>query len=561
MLNTYQFIKYNSDSTFESIIKKGESGAVICLDLEDSISDWINESKTDNLKKEYRNIINRILTGFNNEPSKIKIAIRINSINSGNQKQDIESIPTNSFIHSLLIPKVENNFEIDDVVGQLKLRNITFHEIIPLIETKNGISNLYEIIKSNYQVKKVGFGHCDFNLSINAFPFFHQNTSEYWKYVNKIISILKPFQIKFINSAFLNLNDSLFFDSMLSHLQFIYGDNFGQFTMTHQQTIQCLSFSKKANTLEGKIDNRLILKVNKDSLCTLIKKFESANNGKGFTLTSENYILSPHEYRSAKHHLTNLKEKNIQITYVGGCFPVQGDILFEDIFHQKLKKYIENSSDVNFNVNIIRYERFSNCLQKIADSLEIKNDFLIFHIRPEPFLRIVKFYYKFLNYENKKRISFNFPFLGIINPEKFDLLILSRRYSYGIYSKKSEFYNFFININYFFGCLIGNHKYALRKYLELVKNVVTYCEKEKIKIIILGSARRSQTSFETFLSGILEKYMSKKLSNQKINYVYGFDEHTKNGKKYFNNNGIHATELYHELIAERLYEVIKKDIS
>ena len=51
--------------------------------------------------------------------------------------------------------------------------------------------------------------------------------------------------------------------------------------------------------------------------------------------------------------------------------------------------------------------------------------------------------------------------------------------------------------------------------------------------------------------------MSKKLSAQNIKYVYGFDEHIEKGKMYFNKNGIHATELYHELIAERLYEEIK----
>jgi citrate lyase beta subunit len=530
MIDTYQFVKYNSDFSIERLKKTGESGAVICLDLEDSIYNWMDEHENNNLKKEYRKILNRILSDININSISIKTGIRINSLDSGFQEFDIEAIPLNCKIDSILIPKVENQNHIDYVVEQLMSRNIIFNEIIPIIESKKGLENLEDVITSKYQVCKVGFGHCDYNLSINAFPFFHQDTTEYWKYVNRIINILKSKRIKFINSAFLKLSDSVFFQSILSHLHLICGDNFGQFTLNREQTLLCKTFSEHPVLKEGISKNRLDLSINKTMLNSLISAFEIENNGLGFTVTSKNKILiSPQEYRSAKLQLNSLKKRDLNLTFVGGCFPVQGDILFEDIFHQTVKRIIEKKCNVNLNINIIRYEKFSNCLQKIIkNSRDLKIDYIVFHIRPEPFLRIIKLYYKYFDYDNKLCKSLNLPLLGILNSEKYDLLFFSRRFSYSAETNKPKLNKAFINLNYFFGYLIGNYQFALKKYLSLVKEVINYCQNKEIKLIILRPALRSNVFIETLFSRKLDNFMSRTLKN--INYVSGLEKHFE-GKK------------------------------
>jgi citrate lyase beta subunit len=562
MLDTYQFIRYNAYTSLESIINKEASGVVICFDLEDSICNWIDEKENTNLKNEYRKILNKILSGLNSESNSIKIGIRINSGGSDFQNLDIESIPIGSRINTILIPKVEDKNQIDTVASSLNARSIIFSEIIPIIESKEGLEKLEDILNAKYHVKKVGFGHCDYNLSIHAFPFFHQDSVEYWKWVNRIIEILSEKELKFINSAVLDLNDSALFQSMLDHLHTIYPNNFGQFTLTHQQTLVCKSFKDYLALNEGTAKIRLDLSINKEMLTSLISSFEVDNKGQGFTIKADkSTIISPQEYCSAKLHLNKLKEKDVNFTFVGGCFPVQDRILFEDIFHQKLKKNIEKNFNVNFNINIIRYERLYNCLNKIILASNDKPiNYLVFHIRPEPFLRLIKLYYKYLNNDYKLCRSLNLPFFKILNPEKFDRLRIPRRFSSTNVDNKSNLYKALINLNYIFGYLIGNYNYALKKYLFLIKEIINYCENNKIRIIILGPAIRSNTILEASFSKKLEKYMSRSLNKMNVKYIFGLEKHNQNGKLYFNKNGIHATELYHDLISDRLFSEIERDL-
>jgi citrate lyase beta subunit len=561
MPDIYQFIKYNSETSIESLEAKCKSGAIICFDLEDSIFNWIDETKGPGLKQDYRKWLNNILRKLKAETIPLKIGIRLNSFDSGEQQLDLESIPDGTKIHTILVPKVETAFDIDSLAERLTAKNLNISEIIPIIESREGLHNLECIVSCKYPVLKMGFGHCDYNLSIGSFPFFHQDSTEYWKWVNRIIAVLKTHNCTFINSAYLNLGDSAFFQSMLAHLQFICQGNFGQFTLSYQQILLCNTFSKQPNSIAEIGRNRLDLSINKEMLLSLKSTFEAENKGQGFSMTSDTKTLtSPQEYISAKQHLASWKENTIHFTFVGGCFPVQSDILFEEVFHRILAKKAEDNLNVNFNVNIIRYEKFSNCLQRIIKYNEHKPiDYLAFHIRPEPYLRIIKLYYKYLNSGNKLQASLNLPFLGILNPEKYDLLSAGRRNSYDARKNRSGLYYTLINCNYMFGYLIGNHTYAKHKYLSLVKDVIEFCNNRKIKVIILGPAIRSETFFEAILSKKLEKFMSKSLKNADANYIFGLVKHQDKGKKYFQENGIHATELYHTLIANRIYEAIGEE--
>jgi citrate lyase beta subunit len=560
MPNIYQFVKYSSATSIESIREKCKSGAVICFDLEDGISNWIDETKSKSQKQEYRNALHTILSKLNSENQALNFGVRLNSDDLGEQELDIEVIPSGSLIPTILLPKVETGFHINDLVDKLAAKNIIYNELIPIIETRKGLQDLESILLADYPINKVGFGHCDYNLSIGAFPFFHQDSNEYWKWANRIIKVLLSRNIKFINSAYLNLDNPGFFKSLLSHLQHVCKGDFGQFTLNHQQTQLCSSFSNPKSLNEGISKNRLDLGVNKAEIESLIASFVADNKGNGFTINPENKILiSPQEYGMAKRKLENCKENTVHFTFVGGCFPVQWDILYEDIFHQTLKREVESNLDVNFKINIIRYEKFGDCLEKIS-RYKSKNpiDYLVFHIRPEPFLRLTKLYYKYLDTDFKLRHSFNLPFLRILNPEKYDLLRLSQRSDYSITSKQSKFHKTLVNFNYLSGYCIGNEKYALNKYLNLVGEVIGYCDKKNIKLIVLGPAKRSGTFMETILSEKLEKFVNKHLSGKNINYVDGMVKHTQNGVRYFNENGIHATKLYHDLIAKRLYAAIEK---
>jgi len=560
MQDIYQFVKYSSATSIESIREKCASGAIICFDLEDSVSNWVDERKNKSIKQEYRNFLHSILCKLIAENPPLKFGVRINSVESGQQELDLDAIPAGSIIHTILIPKVESSFHIDGLLFGLAAKGIVYKQLIPIIETHKGLHDLENILLANYPISKVGFGHCDYNLSIGAFPFFHQDSNEYWKWANRIMQILLAKNIQYINSAYLNLGNHVFFQSMLQHLHQVCNGNFGQFTLNHQQTLLCSSFTKPKRQDEGFSKNRLDLGVNRKDIDSLITSFEAYNKGQGFTLIPEtDTIISPQEYCMAKRKLENWKENTVHFTFVGGCFPVQGDILFEDIFHQTLKQEIETNLNRNFHINIIRYEKFGNCLEKISKyKSENPVDYLVFHIRPEPFLRLTKLYYKYLDVDFKLRNSLNLPFLRILNPEKYDLLRLSQRNDYSITAKQSKLHKTLVNLNYICGYCIGNLDYALKKYLDLVKGIIEYCEKHDIKLIVLGPAKRSGTKMETIFSDRMEKYMYKHLKNNNLSYIDGMVNHSENGVRYFNENGIHATKLYHDLIAKKLFNAIEK---
>jgi hypothetical protein len=248
---------------------------------------------------------------------------------------------------------------------------------------------------------------------MKIFPFFHQDALEYWKWVDRILELIKPYKVKFINSPYLKLNDPDFFRSILSHLNFTTDGWFGQITLNSSQTKCCTDFEGKKFPINGIAKDRHNLKVEKNDLVSLINKFENENSGKAFTISETNTIISPQEYCTAKYLLNNYKNTDLNITFAG-CFPVQHNILFEDTFHRILKIRSEELNNLNLHFRIIRYEKFSNCLDKIIGQHEIHPiDNLVFHIRAEPFLRLVKLFYRYQDYEYKKHWSLNLPFRKI----------------------------------------------------------------------------------------------------------------------------------------------------
>ena len=561
-MDIYFFVKYNDETNFEHIQKYAETNATLCFDFEDSIKNWMNPTSDSELKSQHRSYFRSIYNNLLSRLGPVKIGIRINNYLPELEK-DILAISTFR-INSILIPKVETPEQIKFVEHLLIENKVFYDELLPVVESHQGLINLRDIIQSSPQkIRKIGFGHCDYNLNINTFPFFQQDSNEYWKWINKIGSVAIPQNIKVMNSPWLELENSSFFQAMLIHLDKLFGENFGQFTLTTRQTAICNTFklTKKQYSFSKLLSNRLELNVPDQLAAELINKFENGNNNRGFTVSkADGILISPQEYLAAKSYLAKRESKKINFTFVGGCFPVQHNILFEDLFHQKLKKKLENLNQVKLNINIIRYERFDSCLSKIATYQKSNPvDVLVFHIRPEPFLRLVKFYYKYVDNNGKLNHSFNIPLFKSVNPEKYDLLILGRRFEMITKQNDSGFHKMMVDLNYKTGNFFGNKKYALKKYYALVSSVINYCQYLDIKVIILGPAARCNTISEPTLCRELDGYFKKKLEDKNIIYIDGLDGHSENLEPYFHSNGIHVTERYHELIAGRLYDVIEKE--
>jgi len=551
-MKVYQFIKYNQKTETDHIKNYRDNRIIICFDFEDGIQNCFDHEKTILLKEAHRDYFASVISKFQSD---IKIGVRINSTDRLELQKDILKIK-NINIHSIFLPKIESTNEIAEIIAKLDDNKISYKEIIPIIESKKGLINIKNIVGES-DIRNIAFGHCDYNMSLNILPFFHHENFEYWKWVNELISNTKHKNICFINSPYLTINKDCFFSSMIEHLKILSENNFGQITLSNAQTELCLINTYCDVEFNSLLSNRHQLYPTHEYLDDLILDYEKFNTGKGLS-KSRNRIISIQEYICAKKFKSQNTLPKIKVAFVGGCFPVQHDILFEDIFLSKTKLLIENEISIDLQIDIIRYERFSNVLEKIKKSAKSKHfDLLIFSIRPEPFFRLIKFYYKYINNKGKLKHSLNLPALNWVNPEKYDLLLLGRRFNYSQNSQKSRVHKFLVDANYLSGRLIGNKSYAIRKYIELIRSIQKSCDDTNIQLILIGPNQRANTKQEPQYCKELD--IETRNAFPLLTYINGFDVEYES-KTVFQENGIHVNKLYHNLIAERIFNVLKNKL-
>lgn len=554
-MKAYHFVKYGENSSPGRLIAQCHSDTTVCFDFEDSIQDSFDPAKNSALKKKYRTYFRSIIDRHSSDFEKINFGVRINAIGSHEYEADLALLNGIKKISSLFVPKISGPGQLAQLQNDLKKTGLIYDEIIPVIESKAGLENLTGILKTDqYKIKGIAFGHCDYNADCANYPFFHQDSREYWTWVNCILQFTKAKKLRFLNSPFLQLGNDAFFREMLAVLYSLAGEKAAQITLTQKQTWLCNSFEgRNANTALPEIANRLDMRIPESYAENFIRSFEKNAGEKGFSVTKERRLLSPQEYSASLDQRRRNHWPEINFTFVGGCFPVQGNLPFDKLFHQLIKTKIESSRNVKFNIRIIRYERFSNCTAKIETAnREQPTDILVFSVRPEPFLRLVKLYYRFYDRNSRReKRSVNLPVFGKNNPEKHDLLSLETAFNPGEIQDGSAMKKTLINLNYFSGMLLGNVNYALRKYLALVNEVIQMGKRNKTRVFILGPPVRTNTFAERILSQKLGSFMQKNLDIPEDDFIPGSALY-EDGEVLFK-NGIYAKEKYHELIAERLF--------
>jgi len=549
-IQAYQFIKYNENTSIEYIEKVHKTGAVICFDFEDGIINPLEMDMTSSLKEKARVHFNTLYSLIYNFNKYIKVGIRLNNVKTSDFEKDLIKIKGKIF-DSIFIPKIEQSYEIQLVLDKLNEFKIDYKNLIPIIESKKGFKNLENILQSNQNLSKIAFGHCDYNLDINSYPFFHQDSWEYWKWITVINATIEKKGIQLINSPFLNTDNETFFCSMLDYITAKKNYFCGQVTLSTRQSELCTSRKFSDKNFSKNIENKNNISVDKNFALGLINEFETNNKLKGLSKSKNNFI-SLQEYLASKKFISDTRFIN-EMCFIGGCFPVQHNVVFEDLFHQKLRRKIENTFTNQLNVNIIRYERLSNVLDKLGILAGSKNlDLIVFHVRPEPYLRLIKLLYKYIDNKGKLKWSLNLPSINLLYPEKYDMLDLSRIFHVEIKQRKSVFHNFLLSCNYIFGNMIGNKHFALKSYNRTVKGIVDFCNSNSIKYIILGPNRRNNNHLEPSFCRDLDLYITNRID--KKNYICGY-EYDKI-RKMNQENGIHVTQDYHDLIAEKLYKTI-----
>lgn len=301
MIRPYHFTKDIGNGFYKFYKKVIDFNGIICFDFEDSIN-----AKEDidivHFKNTHRDTLVNQLNNVDFEIDFNRIGFRINGIDTKNYFSDIECIDKFDNINSVFFPKVESYVQIERLLKDIPS---CVNEIIPIIETKKGFENIEEILSINdNRYLRIAFGHCDYNLSQNYFPFYHQSTKKYWEWISTLVYHSSLAEKELINSPILNLDDDEIFLQNLYNIR-LYNNITGQITLCLKQTILCndmennncklFEFGQRDFFNCSEIANEIINKFEKNIL-----------EDRFFALDERRVIISPQEYKSAKRLLKEI---------------------------------------------------------------------------------------------------------------------------------------------------------------------------------------------------------------------------------------------------------------
>ena len=192
--------------------------------MEDSAQDLFDKQNNKNLKKISREGLKYLYD--KNILDNTETFVRINSQMSEFYQQDVQTISSilekKSSIAGIFLPKVENYNQIKDCYDQiLNLKKNKF-TIVPMIETKKGLKNLDKILlqdKFNDIIKYVHYGHYDFCLDANFWPFPEPYHFEYWKIIEEISKCVIKHKKKYIHTPFPLIETESIYWSSIDYMQ------------------------------------------------------------------------------------------------------------------------------------------------------------------------------------------------------------------------------------------------------------------------------------------------------------------------------------------------------
>ena len=220
-LNLFLYICLVRYKAIKLILKKFKKYNIsIILDMEDSAQDLFDPKNNENLKQISRKGLEYLSN--NNILENTNTFVRINSHNTEFYNKDIETISEvlkkGSSIKGIFLPKVESYSQIKncyDLISNSKFNTTT---IVPMIETKNGLENIDQILledKENQIISYVHYGHYDFCLDNELWPFPEPYHIEYWDIIKKISKNIFKNNKKYIHSPFpLIENENIYWSSI-----------------------------------------------------------------------------------------------------------------------------------------------------------------------------------------------------------------------------------------------------------------------------------------------------------------------------------------------------------
>ncbi len=292
-LRPYHFARPRARGAREYCRQIRACGGALCFDLEDSVYSP-DQAECRVMKEGRRREVMGLLEALGEGPGFPDLFVRINAPGTDDYKLDLHALGTRRYLPGLFLPKVESANEIENVLR-------AFPEpppaVVPVVESRAGFASVSTILAMPHaSFHDIAFGHCDYNLDCGYFPFYHQDTEEYWSWIDQIDAAARASGKGVVNSPVLRLDDEAFFNVVVNRLT-TYPSVRGQVTLSLMQARQCAA--PHAFTA-AKGQSRAIRRMNATSADDLVRVFEQHRvEGSFFAIDDERTVISPHEYRAA----------------------------------------------------------------------------------------------------------------------------------------------------------------------------------------------------------------------------------------------------------------------
>jgi len=253
-----------------------------------------------------------------------------------------------------------------------------------------------------------------------------------------------------------------------------------------------------------------------------------------------------------------MHKKKFHLGIIGGCFPVQDGIESQALYHQIIVRMLYENYNLEMEILVEQYDSIKEGETKTVRLVnDTELDAILFHIRPDPYLKMSKFLFRYITPSDRLTYSFNFPIMKHNISERFSM------YEYkGSYKPKKKghcFLNpFFRELNYFVGMLLGINSYATRMEQRLVDRIVNICKREKKRVLLVGPPSRPRSKLENYFCRLLEKKMFKLYGCSETQYVSIYGSFSETGEYLFFEDGIHINPIGHKRIATLLFPAIAK---
>jgi citrate lyase beta subunit len=215
--------------------------AIVALDLEDSLWDVLDETRTSALKGAVRENLVGLADVQPELFSARRIGVRINRIAGSDAALDFEALGRASrrVEFECVIPtKVESGADIHENLARLREAGVAYRAIIPIVETCRGMANLDEILEAARRagIQWIIYGHFDFALDSHWWPFPEPHEPRFWEVVTPLIRRWVAAGIGYVQPPYFDTHDRSGLATVVNRLGRTCTREFGILTLGPRQT-------------------------------------------------------------------------------------------------------------------------------------------------------------------------------------------------------------------------------------------------------------------------------------------------------------------------------------